>query len=234
MIGTSDSSFPGSESKCGEWANLHRTLAADWRAAAASCLERVLRARNNEGCSRGCRVIPARASFEMFAFATTQAAARVATRVTTGDRACTSSARRVAPRPVRGASHVVRAGEGNPFVEGWLDLSATVTGGGADLGVSELAENLGSDVYMDINGWCAPASRFVPSAPSPSSRDPRQLQRSPRALPRPFPSPPSRSVSPGPPPLPRPQAPLPQGRQVPRSPRAHRLAAHRRGREPVR
>ena len=80
----------------------------------------------------------------MFAFATTHAAARVATRVTTGDRACTSSARRVAPRPVRGASHVVRAGEGNPFVEGWLDLSATVTGGGADLGVSELAENLGS------------------------------------------------------------------------------------------
>ena len=101
------------------------------------------------------RVIPARASFEMFAFATTHAAARVATRVTTGDRACTSSARRVAPRPVRGASHVVLAGEGNPFVEGWLDLSATVTGGGADLGVSELAENLGSDVYMDINGWCA-------------------------------------------------------------------------------
>ena len=38
-------------------------------------------------------------------------------------------------------------------VEGWLDLSATVTGGGADLGISELAENLGSDVYMDINGW---------------------------------------------------------------------------------
>jgi hypothetical protein len=38
-------------------------------------------------------------------------------------------------------------------VEGWLDLSATVTGGGADLGVSELAERIGSDVYMDINGW---------------------------------------------------------------------------------
>jgi|TARA_B110000977_G_scaffold11481_1_gene14822 hypothetical protein len=38
-------------------------------------------------------------------------------------------------------------------VEGWLDLSATVTGGGNDLGISELAENLGSDVYMDINGW---------------------------------------------------------------------------------
>ena len=118
----------------------------------------------------------------MSAFATTNAAVRVATRVTTGDRACTSSARRVAPRPVRGASHVVRAGEGNPFVEGWLDLSATVTGGGADLGVSELAENLGSDVYMDINGWCALPHLDPRSAPSPTSRVPRQLLRSPLAL----------------------------------------------------
>jgi hypothetical protein len=50
-------------------------------------------------------------------------------------------------------SSVVCRADGNPFVEGWLDLSATVTGGGADLGISELAENLGSDVYMDINGW---------------------------------------------------------------------------------
>ena len=50
-------------------------------------------------------------------------------------------------------SRVVVARAGNPFVEGWLDLSATVTGGGADLGVSELAERIGSDVYMDINGW---------------------------------------------------------------------------------
>lgn len=38
-------------------------------------------------------------------------------------------------------------------MEGWLDLSETVTGGGKDLGLSELAENLGSDIYMDINGW---------------------------------------------------------------------------------
>ena len=43
---------------------------------------------------------------------------------------------------------------GNPFVDGWLDLTDTVSGGGKDLGVSELAEKLGKDVYMDINGWC--------------------------------------------------------------------------------
>ena len=49
-------------------------------------------------------------------------------------------------------SLLCRAGT-NPFVEGWLDLSNTVTGGGGDLGITELAENLGSDVYMDINGW---------------------------------------------------------------------------------
>lgn len=53
----------------------------------------------------------------------------------------------------RGALQTRRAGEGNPFIEGWLDLAEVVSGGGADLGLSELAENLGSDVYMDINGW---------------------------------------------------------------------------------
>ena len=42
---------------------------------------------------------------------------------------------------------------GNPFVDGWLDLTDTVSGGGKDPGVSELAEKLGKDIYMDINGW---------------------------------------------------------------------------------
>jgi hypothetical protein len=54
----------------------------------------------------------------------------------------------------RGAVQRRRAlGEGNPFVEGWMDLAAVVSGGGKDLGIGELAENLGSDVYLDINGW---------------------------------------------------------------------------------
>ena len=58
-------------------------------------------------------------------------------------------------RPTR-SSHVAKMGmdTGNPFVDGWLDLTDTVSGGGKDLGVSELAEKLGKDVYMDINGWC--------------------------------------------------------------------------------
>ena len=57
-------------------------------------------------------------------------------------------------RPTR-SSHVAKMGidTGNPFVDGWLDLTDTVSGGGKDLGVSELAEKLGKDVYMDINGW---------------------------------------------------------------------------------
>ena len=53
------------------------------------------------------------------------------------------------------SSHVAQMGmdTGNPFVDGWLDLTDTVSGGGKDLGVSELAEKLGKDIYMDINGW---------------------------------------------------------------------------------
>ena len=53
------------------------------------------------------------------------------------------------------SSHVAKMGmdTGNPFVDGWLDLTDTVSGGGEDLGVSELAEKLGKDIYMDINGW---------------------------------------------------------------------------------
>lgn len=53
------------------------------------------------------------------------------------------------------SSHVAKMGmdTGNPFVDGWLDLTDTVSGGGKDLGVSELAEKLGKDIYMDINGW---------------------------------------------------------------------------------
>ena len=54
------------------------------------------------------------------------------------------------------SSHVVAKmgmDTGNPFVDGWLDLTDTVSGGGKDLGVSELAEKLGKDIYMDINGW---------------------------------------------------------------------------------
>ena len=60
---------------------------------------------------------------------------------------------RAASAPSRRPPSSVVCRAENPFVEGWLDLSATVTGGGAELGISELAENLGSDVYMDINGW---------------------------------------------------------------------------------
>ena len=70
-------------------------------------------------------------------------------------------------RPTR-SSHVAKMGTdtGNPFVDGWLDLTDTVSGGGKDLGVSELAEKLGKDVYMDINGWyvslCPHASQSSP------------------------------------------------------------------------
>jgi hypothetical protein len=127
----------------------------------------------------------------MFAVTTTAAAAAPRVVITTS-RAATASATassscRVPPggglvsvsviknrvvilrRQRRGASLARRAGEGNPFIEGWLDLTEVVSGGGGDLGVSELAENLGSDVYMDINGWWgrveggATATKYYPS-----------------------------------------------------------------------
>jgi len=80
----------------------------------------------------------------------TASAARIATRPASV-RDATRRATSATPKRASNASHLCRSG--NPFVEGWLDLSNTVTGGGNDLGISELAENLGSDVYMDINGW---------------------------------------------------------------------------------
>jgi hypothetical protein len=78
---------------------------------------------------------------------------RVSARALARSRAATATA-----TPRRASSSIAtRAGGGdiigNPFVEGWLDLADVVSGGGDDLGVSELAEKLGKDIYMDVNGW---------------------------------------------------------------------------------
>jgi hypothetical protein len=43
---------------------------------------------------------------------------------------------------------------GKEFVEPWLDLTKTVTGGGTTKSAySELAGKIGKDIYVDINGW---------------------------------------------------------------------------------
>jgi len=42
---------------------------------------------------------------------------------------------------------------GNPFAEGWLDVTKLVSSGFEDSPANELAEKLGGEVYADINGW---------------------------------------------------------------------------------
>ena len=101
-------------------------------------------------CLPGSRVVASESAAVMASVATS-VASTASFRVTPRGRTTSSRRLRRSFQSQRGALRP--AGSGNPFVEGWLDLSETVTGGGKDLGLSELAENLGSDIYMDINGW---------------------------------------------------------------------------------
>ena len=101
-------------------------------------------------CLPGSRVVASESAAVMASVATS-VASTASFRVTPRRRTTSSRRLRRSFQSQRGALRP--AGSGNPFVEGWLDLSETVTGGGKDLGLSELAENLGSDIYMDINGW---------------------------------------------------------------------------------
>jgi len=42
---------------------------------------------------------------------------------------------------------------GNPFAEGWLDVTKLVSSGFEDRPEDDLASKLGENVYADINGW---------------------------------------------------------------------------------
>lgn len=43
---------------------------------------------------------------------------------------------------------------GRDFVEPWIDLTKSVTGGGSTKSpYAELAAKIGKDIYVDVNGW---------------------------------------------------------------------------------
>ena len=51
---------------------------------------------------------------------------------------------------------IVQSGEGNlgkDFVESFFDVADFLSGASSSFGISELAQDIGRDCYVDLNGW---------------------------------------------------------------------------------
>lgn len=56
--------------------------------------------------------------------------------------------------PRRGLRQSRLLATGRDFVEPWIDLTKSVTGGGSTKSpYAELAAKIGKDIYVDVNGW---------------------------------------------------------------------------------